>query len=70
MIKLICGKGVLGSVFRRFVVLPTANVGLSLAVFTTIGAGLAVNPLQKRPSLRKTSMEGILRERKPINLQL
>jgi hypothetical protein len=70
MIKLICGEGVLGSVFRRFVVLPTANVGLSLAVFTTIGAGLAVKPLQKRPSLRKTSIEGILRERKPINLQL
>jgi hypothetical protein len=50
--------------------LPTANVGLSLAVFTTIGAGLAVKPLQKRPSLRKTSIEGMLRERKPISLQL
>jgi len=70
MIKLICGKGVLRSVFRRFVVLPTANVGLVFGVFTAIGAGLAVKPLQKRPSLRKTSIEGILRERKPINLQL
>ena len=70
MIKLICGKGVLGSVFRRFVVLPTANVGLGFGVFKAIGAGFGVKPLQKRPSLRKTSMEGILRERKPINLQL
>jgi hypothetical protein len=51
-------------------VLPTANVGLVFGVFTAIGAGLAVKPLQKRPSLRKTSIEGILRERKPINLQL
>jgi len=50
--------------------LPTANVGFGLGVFAGIGAGLAVKPLQKRPSLRKTSMEGILRERKPINLQL
>jgi hypothetical protein len=50
--------------------LPTANVGLDLGVFAAIGAGLAVNPLQKRPSFRKTSIEGILRERKPINLQL
>ena len=70
MIKLTCGNDVLGSVFRRFVVLPTANVGLSLGVLPAIGAGLAVKPLQKRPSLRKTSIEGILRERKPINLQL
>ena len=60
----------LGSVFRRLVVLPTANVGLDLGVFAAIGAGLAVKPLQKRPSLRKTSIEGMLRERKPINLQL
>jgi hypothetical protein len=45
-------------------------VGFDLEVFATIGAGLSVKPLQKRPSLRKTSMEGILRERKPINLQL
>jgi hypothetical protein len=44
-------------------------VGLVLVVAAT-GAGLAVKPLQKRPSLRKTSMEGITRERKPINLQL
>jgi hypothetical protein len=70
MIKLIGANARLGSVFRRFVVLPTANVGLGFGVFGAIGAGLAVKPLQKRPSLRKTSMEGILRERKPINLQL
>jgi threonine synthase len=70
MIKLTCGNDLLGSVFRRFVVLPTANVGLGLGIFKAIGAGLAVNPLQKRPSLRKTSTDGMLRERKPINLQL
>jgi len=45
-------------------------VGLSLVVFAAFGSGLAVKPLQKRPSLRKTSMEGMLRERNPINLQL
>ena len=59
----------LGSVFGRFVVLPTANVGFGLGVFAGIGKGLAVKPLQKRPSVLKTSIEGMYLERNPINLQ-
>ena len=69
MIKLIGANARLGSVFRRFVVLPTANVGFGLGVFGAIGAGLAVKPLQKRPSVLKTSIEGMYLERNPINLQ-
>jgi hypothetical protein len=49
--------------------LPTANVGFGLGVFGAIGAGLAVKPLQKRPSVLKTSIEGMYLERNPINLQ-
>ena len=59
----------LGSVFRRFVVLPTANVGLVLGSGAVFFTGLAEKPPQKRPSVLKTSIEGMYLEQNPINLQ-